>query len=444
MFPLPLDMHPEAFYVLPLFFEDRYDIDPAATAEGHEQHLHGADAEVVAAGLRTGIDPHGSARRVSGLEPKIPVNPVQLDCDHKKDFCKGNSPMPLFCILNQRIWLMTHFCYDQDFELECGRTLRGINIAYHTYGQLNADKSNVVWICHALTANSDAAHWWPGMVGKHRLIDPSRYFIVCANILGSCYGSTGPLSEDPGTGRPYFSGFPMITIRDMVNAHILLRKHLGIDRIHLLMGGSMGGYQALEWCVMEKGVIDRLFLIATSPSESAWGIAVHTTQRLAIEADPTWRDPSAGAGSRGLRAARAIGILTYRNYGILVQKQTDPDTGKTDHFKASSYINYQGDKLVSRFSAYSYWLLTKAMDSHQLARGRGMRIEEILAGIAQPTLIIGIDSDILCPLEEQRFLAKHLPQASLVEIDSAYGHDGFMVESEKISRHLGQWLGAGG
>ncbi|MDP4149979.1 MAG: homoserine O-acetyltransferase [Bacteroidota bacterium] len=339
---------------------------------------------------------------------------------------------------------MNHFCYDQPFELECGEALPGITIAYHTYGELNADKSNVVWVCHALTANSDVVHWWPGLVGRPWLISPDRYFIVCANILGSCYGTTGPLSKDPATGHPYFSNFPMITIRDMVHAHILLRKHLGIGRIHLLMGGSMGGYQALEWCVMEKDAIDRLFLIATSPSESAWGIAVHTTQRLAIEADPTWRDPSADAGSKGLRAARAIGILTYRNYGILVQKQTDPDTEKTDHFKASSYINYQGDKLVSRFSAYSYWLLTKAMDSHQLARGRHKRQEEVLAGISQPTLIIGIDSDILCPLEEQRHMQRHLPHSQLVEIDSAYGHDGFMVESEKIARHLGQWLGTEG
>src|SRR6185369_13655701 len=148
--------------------------------------------------------------------------------------------------------------------------------------------------------------------------------------------------------------------RDMVKAHILLRKHLGISSIYLLMGGSMGGYQALEWSVMEKNIINRLFLLATSPTESAWGIAVHTTQRLAIEADATWQQDTPHAGEKGLKAARAIGILTYRNYGILVQKQTDPDTEKIDQYRAASYINYQGDKLVKRFNAYSYWLLTKA------------------------------------------------------------------------------------
>jgi len=338
---------------------------------------------------------------------------------------------------------MNYYNYKQPFELECGQSLPEITLAYHTYGRLNADGSNVVWVCHALTANSDVAHWWPGVVGKGSLINPEEYFIVCANILGSCYGSTGPTSMDPRTGRPYYSTFPDLTIRDMVKAHILLRRHLKIEKIHLLMGGSMGGYQALEWCVMEKEVIGRLFLIATSPAESAWGMAIHAAQRLAIEADSSWQDPNPEAGRKGLKAARAIGILTYRNYGILVQKQTDPDLEKLSDFKAASYINYQGDKLVSRFNAYCYWMLTRALDSHQLARGRHQSTEEVLQTITQQTLIIGIDSDILCPLEEQRMLARHIPDATLIETDSAYGHDGFMVEGPKIAAYLGEWLKKG-
>jgi homoserine O-acetyltransferase len=226
----------------------------------------------------------------------------------------------------------------------------------------------------------------------------------------------------------------------MVKAHILLRKHLGISRIHLLMGGSMGGYQVLEWAVMEAAVIARLFLIATSPAESAWGIAVHTAQRLAIEADPTWNSATADAGQRGLKAARAIGILTYRNYGIMVKTQTDADAEKLDGYRASSYINYQGDKLINRFHGYAYWLLTKAMDSHHLARGRGGNLGAVLRGIGQKTLLIGVKSDILCPVEEQEFMKAYLPDAELVEIDSAYGHDGFMVEGEKIATLLTEWL----
>jgi homoserine O-acetyltransferase/O-succinyltransferase len=335
---------------------------------------------------------------------------------------------------------MNYFQYDHPFELEGGAVLPGISIAYHVYGKLNAAGSNVIWVCHALTANSDVAQWWPGVVGERGAVRPEDYYIVCANILGSCYGSSGPLSDDPVTGNPYYERFPAVTIRDMVKAHILLRKHLGIERIGLLMGGSMGGYQALEWCVMEKEVIGRLFLIATSCAESAWGIAVHTAQRLAIEADPSWESPTPEAGRLGLKAARAIGILTYRNYGIMVKTQTDRDLEKLDGYRASSYIEYQGEKLISRFHAYSYWLLTKAMDSHQLARGRGGSLEAVLREIGQRTLLVGVTSDILCPLEEQRFMATHLPDAELVEIDSAYGHDGFMVEGEKIATLLGEWL----
>ncbi|MGG9971914.1 homoserine O-acetyltransferase MetX [Ferruginibacter sp. SUN002] len=335
---------------------------------------------------------------------------------------------------------MEFFHHQHQFELENGQSLPEITVAYTTYGTLNAEKSNVVWVCHALTANSDAADWWDGLVGEGHIIDPKKYFIICANILGSCYGSSGPLSTNPTNNKPYYNSFPEVTIRDMVKAHILLRKHLGIDKIFLIMGGSMGGYQALEWCIMEKEVIDNLFLLVTSATESAWGIATHTAQRLAIEADCTWKTDSPEAGAKGLKAARALGMLTYRNYGIMVEKQTDEDFEKLDNYKASSYINHQGDKLIKRFNATSYWLLTKSMDSHHIGRGRGGKLEPILQRIHQRTLLIGITSDILCPLIEQQFLAKHIPNASLIEIDSSYGHDGFMVESKLISTHLDKWL----
>ncbi len=335
---------------------------------------------------------------------------------------------------------MQIFTYSEPFRLENGAVLPQISIAYHTYGKLNSDKSNVIWVCHALTANSDAGAWWPGVIGEKGFVDPSKYFIVCANIIGSCYGSTGPLTIDPLTNKPYFSTFPMVTIRDMVNAHVLLRKHLGIDKIHLLMGGSMGGYQVLEWSAVENDLIQNLFLVGTSATESAWGIAVHTAQRLAIEADATWNSNTPGGGHKGLKAARAIGVITYRNYGILVDKQTDPDPEKLDNYKASSYINYQGEKLVSRFNAYSYWLLTKSMDSHHLGRGRGGRPEKVLQKFKQKTLIIGITTDILCPLHEQEFLAEHISNSTLIKIDSPYGHDGFITEASKISKALRDWL----
>ncbi|MES1216767.1 MAG: homoserine O-acetyltransferase [Bacteroidota bacterium] len=335
---------------------------------------------------------------------------------------------------------MNIYNYKKSFQFENGAVLPEISIAYHTFGKLNVNKSNVVWVCHHLTANSNAVEWWPGMVGDGCIINPDKHFIICANILGSCYGTTGPLSNDPATGQPYYSNFPFPTIRDMVKAHILLRQHLGIDKIHLLIGGSMGGYQALEWCVMEKGVTENLILLATSPAESAWGIAIHAAQRLAIEADDSWQDHSPSAGSKGLKAARGIGMLTYRSYNIMVQNQTDPDTEKFDNFKAASYINYQGEKLAKRFNAYCYWLLTKSMDSHNIARGRSTTIEEVLKKITQRTLLIGITNDILCPIEQQQFLADHIHDTMFVKIDSAYGHDGFMVETEKISSLISNWL----
>jgi homoserine O-acetyltransferase len=369
------------------------------------------------------------------------MNPLNIDFNHCKNFYKCNSCRRLLCIRKIFSNLSArYFHYEAPFELECGKSLPGITIAYHTYGEPAADGNNTVWVCHALTASSDAADWWPGVVGEGGIIKPSHYYIVCANILGSCYGTTGPASINPSTGEPWYDDFPLITIRDMVKAHILLRQHLGIEKIHLLLGGSMGGYQALEWCVLEKDRIDNLFLLATSPAESAWGIAIHAAQRLAIEADTSWKEHKPKAGHKGLKAARAIGMLTYRNYGIMVAKQTDADSDKLDQFRAAAYIEYQGEKLANRFHAYSYWLLTKAMDTHHLARGRGGNLEAVLDEIKQRTLILGITSDILCPMHEQVFLDQHISGSVMVEIDSAYGHDGFMVEADKIGAVLKTWL----
>jgi homoserine O-acetyltransferase len=334
--------------------------------------------------------------------------------------------------------MLQHYQFPEPFHTEQGEPLQ-LSVSYTTAGKLNAGKNNVVWICHALTANADAAGWWPGLVGDGCIIDPEKYFIICANIIGSCYGTTGPLSSDIN-GLPYLHRFPLITIRDMVAAHKRLRIHLGIDQIFLLAGGSMGGYQALEWAVTEPGVIQNMLLLATGAAESAWGIGIHTAQRMAIEADATWYTDAPDAGAAGLKAARAIGMLTYRNHQLFTAQQTDRDHEKLENFKASAYLYYQGEKLAKRFNAYSYCTLTKAMDTHNLARGRAAAASDVLHHIAQPTLVIGISSDILCPPEEQKYLATHLPDARYEEIDSSFGHDGFLVETEKIAALLDEWL----
>src|SRR5215203_1704751 len=333
-----------------------------------------------------------------------------------------------------------YYHYSEPFYLEAGGVLTELTIAYHTWGRLNETKDNVIWICHALTANSDAADWWKGMVGEGCVFDPQQHFIVCANILGSSYGTTGPMSINPKTGNPYYHHFPFITIRDMVSAHELLRQYLGIKKIQLLAGGSMGGYQALEWGVMNPALVQKQFLIVTAARETAWGIAIHTAQRLAIEADTTWEQGGPKGGEKGLAAARAMGMITYRNYASFVNSQTDENNDKLDDFKASAYIKHQGNKLTRRFSAYCYWTLTKALDTHNLARARAESIEVVLQGIQQPTLVIAIRGDVLCPVEELQFLAQNLPHAKLIEIDSSYGHDGFLVETDVISAHIKEWL----
>ncbi len=319
--------------------------------------------------------------------------------------------------------------------------LPGLQIAYTTAGTLNPEKDNVIWICHALTANADPTEWWPGLVGTGKLFDPAVHFIVCANMLGSHYGSTGPLSENPATGEPYYHQFPEVTIRDMVGSLDLLRVELGIHRIHTCIGGSMGGQQALEWAIVQPQLIENLVLIATNAQHSAWGIAFNEAQRMAIEVDSTWPERSPYAGLNGMKAARATALLSYRNYETYLKTQTSYEPERTDNYPASSYQRYQGEKLARRFNAFSYWILSKAMDSHHAGRGRGS-VTAALQGIKSRTLVIGIASDVLFPVEEQRLLAAYIPDAHYEELESLYGHDGFLIECDQITAHYQTFLKA--
>ncbi|TXI15333.1 MAG: homoserine O-acetyltransferase [Pedobacter sp.] len=329
--------------------------------------------------------------------------------------------------------------YDKPFELESGKEIQ-LEIAYHTYGKLNAQRDNVIWVCHALTANSDVLDWWKGLFGENDLFNPEDHFIVCANILGSPYGTTNPLSIDPSTGQPYYLSFPSLTIRDMVVAHQLLANHLEIAQIALLLGGSLGGQQAMEWAILESNRIKKLVLIATNAQHSPWGIAFNESQRMAIAADHTFYATNKPyGGSKGLKAARSIALLSYRAYETYNHTQRESCSHKIDDFRASSYQNYQGEKLVDRFNAYSYWFLSKAMDSHHVGRGRGS-VKEALQKISAETLVIGITNDILFPVKEQKFLARHIPKAYFVGIKSAFGHDGFLIETTALTKHIGSFL----
>jgi len=319
--------------------------------------------------------------------------------------------------------------------LEHGDNLAGLQLHYQTMGTLNKARNNVVWVCHALTGNADFADWWPGLFGPGALYDPKDYFIICANMPGSCYGSTGPLSTDTTTGSAYFHDFPQLTNRDVAGAFDLLRRHLGIGRIHTLIGASLGGQQALEWAIERPAVFEHLVLVATNARHSAWGIAYNETQRMAISQDPTWAARHPSAGLQGLKTARAIAMLSYRHYNRYNATQLETDHEQTDGFRAAHYQQYQGQKLSQRFNAYSYWVLSKAMDSHNVGRDRGS-VEAALQTVKAKTLVIGVPTDQLFPLVEQQFLAKHIPGAKLSTLDTDYGHDGFLVETSQVDRHI--------
>jgi homoserine O-acetyltransferase/O-succinyltransferase len=329
--------------------------------------------------------------------------------------------------------------YNHPIQLESGAVLPNVDIAYNTFGTMNADKSNVVWICHAFSANSDPTDWWPGMVGEGKFFTPEKYFIICANMLGSCYGSTGPLSVNPETGKKYYKDFPVVTVRDMVKTLTILRKHLGIEQIHFSCGFSMGGQQLLEWVIQEPEIFDNILLGATNIKHSPWGIAFNESQRLAIEADSTFGEERDEAGAKGMKAARSIGLISYRNYKAYCKTQEDKDNTKLENYNACSYQQYQGDKLVKRFNAYSYYILSKAMDNHNITRGRG-DAKDVLSAVKCNTLVLGITSDYLYPLEEQQLLASLIPHSLFVEINSDYGHDGFLIEDAQITKILSAFL----
>ncbi|HTI11611.1 MAG TPA: alpha/beta fold hydrolase [Puia sp.] len=363
------------------------------------------------------------------------------------------------------------------FLLESGHLLQDLHLAYHTYGRLNVQKDNAVWVFHALTANSDPMAWWPGLVGSGKLLDPKDYFIVCVNMPGSCYGSSGPLDNRPDIDLPYYHDFPSFTIHDMISAYQLLRDALGIEKIYMGIGGSMGGQQLLEWAVTEPAAFDHIVPIATNAWHSAWGKAFNESQRWCIEADPTWRHSTAEAGMEGMKVARSVALLSYRNYQTYDLYQSDEDSLSLTGFKAASYQHYQGEKLARRFNAFSYHQLSRSMDSHHVGRHASTAGHVPIAGhaptaghvpnaghaptvfpasaafpalaaaaaaalsrITAKALVIGLHSDILFPLVEQQYLARHIPGAKFASIDSTYGHDGFLLESEAIEKSVRQLL----
>lgn len=332
------------------------------------------------------------------------------------------------------------FRHNEPLVLESGEVIHGLEIAYDTFGKLNQAKDNVIWVCHALTANSDVADWWPHTVEQGKFLDPERYFIICANFLGSHYGTTSPLSVNPATGRKWYYDFPRITVRDMIHCHQILAKALGIEHVKLLIGSSIGGFQCMEWAIMEPGFMENLALIATTTCSEPWAAAFNESQRMAIRLDATWGEERDDAGIDGMAVARSIALISYRGGAAYnaTQQEENPTEASFER-RAHTYQQYQGEKLRRRFNAMSYYRLSEAVDSHNIARGRGS-IAQALSSIKARTLVVAISSDILFPPEAHTPLREHISDVEYHLIESSFGHDGFLVEHEKLNEIIENFI----
>ncbi len=324
---------------------------------------------------------------------------------------------------------------EKPFITESGFRFEHAPVAYKTWGKLNSSRDNVILIFHALTGHAAADEWFPGIFGEGNVCDPDEHFIICINVPGSCYGSVGPQSINPKTESPYQNEFPEITIRDMVRFQQQFLDQKGITGIELVIGGSMGGMQALEFIIMDRRPRSAV-LIAMGKAHTPWAIGISHAQRVAITNDPDWKDGNYGLNEgpfRGVAAARMMAMITYRapeDYNRKFGRKLQNEDGQ---FQIESYLNYQGEKLAKRMDAHTYIILTKAMDSHDISRGRS-DFEQILDRVEIPVQVIGITSDHLYPTAEQKELAELLPNSRYAEINSPAGHDGFLIEFEQLNQ----------
>lgn len=344
---------------------------------------------------------------------------------------------------------------DDPLRLEHGAVLTEVTVGFETYGELDAAGGNAVLVCHALTGSQHAAGrhepdevpgWWDPLIGPGKAIDTREHFVVSSNVLGGCYGSTGPTSVDPRSGGPFGPAFPRFTVRDMVEVQRRLLDQLGVGRLRAVIGGSMGGMQALEWAAMHPERVGSLVAIAIGARHSAWAIGLNEVARRAIRADPLYRDGRYPAGKQpetGLGLARAIAMLSYRSPDSLEQKfgreRRAGEDGLEASFQIASYLAYQGVKLVQRFDANTYIGLTLAMDDHDISHGRGS-LREVLRRMDMPALVMGIPSDVLYPESEQRQLVEGMPGASYMRLVSQHGHDAFLIEFPQVAAQLRRFM----
>ncbi len=323
------------------------------------------------------------------------------------------------------------------FRLESGESLGGVEIAYRTWGELSRHRDNAVVVCHALTGSADLDRWWPGLLGPGRVFDPELDFVVAANALGSCYGTTGPASPRPGGAGCWGPDFPRVTLRDQVRLQQVLLDRLGVRRARLVVGGSLGGMQALEWALVDPERVEAVASLSATARHSAWAIAWSELGRRAIASDPRFREgryPVDDPPRTGLELARAAAMVSYRSRPSF-EGRFGRDRREDGSFEIASYLAHQGVKLAARFDANAYLTLLDAMDSHDLARGRG-DLATVLGAVWQPVLVLSTTTDLLYPPEEQEELAALLPRGELACLDSPLGHDAFLTETERVGRTL--------
>jgi homoserine O-acetyltransferase len=371
-----------------------------------------------------------------------------------------NEPGSLGIVETQYFTFAEH---PDELVLECGRRLGPITLAYETYGRMNADKTNCILVCHALTGDAHAAGlhkgeekslgWWDRMIGPGKAFDTDRYFVISSNVIGGCKGSTGPKSINPATGRPYALNFPMVTIPDMVQAQKALVDYLGIKQLMCVVGGSMGGMQVLQWAVSYPDMVRMAIPIATTARLSPQAIAFDAVGRQAIMVDPNWNEGNYYDGeipSSGLSIARMIAHITYLSdksmtskFGRNLQDKTNPEYDFVTEFQVESYLNYKGDTFVKRFDANSYLYVTKATDYFDLSQPSG-DLRKGLAGVKSVFLVISFSSDWLFPSYMSKEIVSALRRnnvdVSYAEIQSDYGHDAFLLEVDALSRLIENFL----
>lgn len=354
-----------------------------------------------------------------------------------------------------RTKMLTAFDESRPLRLQSGATLTPVTVAYETYGELNNEGTNAILVCHALTADAHAAGihsssdpvpgWWDGLIGPGRALDTDRYFVVCPNILGSCYGTTGPVSINPATGQKYVNEFPELNVRDIVTVQKRTLDLLGVNRLVTAVGSSLGGMQALEWAIMHPEFCESVIPISASAAQSAWCIALNSIVRASILNDPVWANGNYRKQPEGMGVARMVGMISYRSPDELEQRfgrnrQVSGDVFDAGNlFQVESYLRHQAQKLLDRFDANTYLTLSRATDRHDIAEGRG-ETQEILRSIQIPLLSIGVSSDIRYPIREQKYLAGLASKGRYAEVSSFHGHDAFLIEFDQLNSIIGNFL----